>query len=168
MLNVSSLKLSQMASISDDDATVSQAITYCYDFIIDGDDTNDEMAKNISEQINSNQTVAAGMIPLSTPNISYKGAITNDVLPLAFKLFQNFPNPFNAQTVFEYALPEAAFVTIEVFDLMGRKIKTLVNQQQQAGYHSITWDTGKRASGTYFYKIQAGEFTETKKMTLLK
>ncbi len=89
-------------------------------------------------------------------------------IPRAFELSQSYPNPFNAQTTIEYALPEAAHVTIEIYNLLGRKAETLVNQHQQAGYHQITWDASEVCSGVYFYKVQAGDFIEAKKMLLLK
>lgn len=89
-------------------------------------------------------------------------------VPSDFALLDNYPNPFNAQTMIEYALPKATHVTIEIYDLLGRKIKTLIEGSQQAGYHQATWNASDQASGLYFYKIHAGEFTETKKMTLLK
>lgn len=89
-------------------------------------------------------------------------------IPLEIIVSQNYPNPFNAQTTFEYALPEASHVTVEIYDLLGRHIETLVDAEKPAGYNQATWDASNQASGMYFYKITAGEFIETKKMTLLK
>jgi hypothetical protein len=168
LLNISSLKLSQQAAVSEDGATASQALTYCYDLITDADGSNDDMAKEIAEQINNNITVAASLIPLSTPNISYKGAIPDDMLPSAFGLFQNFPNPFNAQTTIKYALPKASKIAVEVYDLMGRKVETIFEGLRPAGYHSITWNSDDNSSGVYFYKIQAGEFVDSRKILLIK
>jgi len=65
-------------------------------------------------------------------------------------------------------LPHDSHVTLEIFDLLGRKIETLVDKSQQAGFQSVTWDSGNHSTGTYFYKIKMGDFTDTKKMTLLK
>jgi hypothetical protein len=89
-------------------------------------------------------------------------------LPEKATLYQNYPNPFNNRTVIEYTLPEAAFVTIDIFDLMGRKVTSLVNNQKSAGYYRVLWDAEEVSSGMYFYKIQAGDFAESKKMTLIK
>ena len=89
-------------------------------------------------------------------------------VPSDFALLDNYPNPFNAQTMFQYALPTATHVTIEIYDLLGRKIKTLIDGDQRAGYHQLTWNASDQASGIYFYQIHACEFTKTKKMTLLK
>jgi hypothetical protein len=89
-------------------------------------------------------------------------------LPKEFALLGSYPNPFNARVIIKYALPEASHVTLEIFDLLGRKIETIVNNFQPAGYQSVTWDAGDHSTGMYFYKIKMGDFTNTKKMTLLK
>jgi hypothetical protein len=90
------------------------------------------------------------------------------ILPSEFGLEQNYPNPFNAQTTIRYNLSFAADVIISVFDLLGRKIATLVEEKQQAGSHQITWNAVDISSGIYFYKIEAGGFTDSRKMLLLK
>jgi parallel beta-helix repeat protein len=89
-------------------------------------------------------------------------------IPQIFSLSQNYPNPFNSATVIRYALPEPAHVKIEIFDILGRKVETLIDENQQAGYHQIIWNAAEKSSGIYLYKIEAGSFTETKKMLLLK
>jgi hypothetical protein len=96
-----------------------------------------------------------------------------DVLPLQFVLYQNYPNPFNPVTTLRYDLPEDANVNIAIYDMMGRKVNTLVSSQQSAGYKSVLWnatnDTGSPVSaGIYFYMIQAGDFRQTNKMILVK
>lgn len=92
----------------------------------------------------------------------------NDRLPTGFTLAENYPNPFNASTIIHYGLPVTSNVTIEIYDILGRRVKTLVNEEQQAGYHQVTWDASELSSGLYFYRIQAGDYAETKKMLLLK
>ena len=99
--------------------------------------------------------------------------IDEDVLPEDFALHQNYPNPFNPTTQIQYDLPEDQFVNIAICDVMGRNIRTLMNVDQTAGYHSIHWDARNDmgegvAAGMYIYIIQAGEFRATKKMVLLK
>ena len=89
-------------------------------------------------------------------------------IPRQFELNQNYPNPFNAVTTIRYGLPENAYVTIEVYDLLGRCVDVLVNEHQKAGYHMATWKAEDQTSGSYLYKIQAGDFIETKKMMLVK
>jgi len=88
--------------------------------------------------------------------------------PTVFAVHQNYPNPFNPVTTIDYDLSEQSHVTITIYDLLGRQIKTLVNQIQDAGYRSILWDATNIPSGMYFYQIKAGEFVQTKKMILLK
>ena len=96
-----------------------------------------------------------------------------DVIPDEFVLHQNYPNPFNPTTSINYDLPANEFVSINVFDLMGREVKTLVNKNQTAGYKSIQWNATNNqgqpvSAGVYFYTIQEGEYRQTKKMILLK
>jgi len=100
--------------------------------------------------------------------------IVSDVgKPATFTLRQNSPNPFNLQTTISYSLPENSEVTIDVYNISGQKVRTLVNGFQTAGYKTVTWDgtndSGQPvSSGVYFYRIKAGESSQTKKMTLLK
>jgi len=89
-------------------------------------------------------------------------------LPDGYILFRNYPNPFNASTIIKYELTRQMQVTIEIFDILGRNVQTLVREKQQAGHYSVVWDADVFMSGMYFYRIQAGEFTETNKMLLLK
>jgi len=86
----------------------------------------------------------------------------------SYKLSQNYPNPFNPTTTIEYAIPRQELVTLKVYDILGREVKTLVNGQMQAGNHSIIFNGNNLASGVYFYRIQAGNFVQTKKLVLLK
>ena len=84
-----------------------------------------------------------------------------------------FPNPFNPTTMLRYELPEYSFVTLTIYDMLGKEITTLVNDRQEPGYKSVRWDAtdsmGKPVSaGVYLYQIHAGEFVQTKKMVLLK
>jgi len=99
--------------------------------------------------------------------------IDDELIPEVFALHQNYPNPFNPITTLRYDLPEQATVNIIIYDMLGRQVKTLLDQTQEAGFKSIIWnatnDYGKPVSaGVYLYKIQAGEFVKTKKMVLLK
>jgi len=89
-------------------------------------------------------------------------------LPTKTQLFSSYPNPFNSATTIPYSLSKSIAVTIEVFDILGRRIDVLVDRQQETGYHAVSWNGWDKSSGIYFYKIQAGDFTETKKMLLLK
>ncbi|MCP4580006.1 MAG: T9SS type A sorting domain-containing protein [candidate division Zixibacteria bacterium] len=88
--------------------------------------------------------------------------------PASFRLESNYPNPFNAATIIKYELSEPADVTLEIYDILGRKITTLINYQQSAGYHQAIWNADDLPSGMYFYKLQTKNCIETMMMTLLK
>jgi hypothetical protein len=88
--------------------------------------------------------------------------------PVNYLLTQNYPNPFNAQTTIQYDLTAACDVTISVFDILGRKVGTLVDETQDVGHHQVIWDAANSPSGFYFYRIQAGDFSQTKRALLLK
>ena len=88
-------------------------------------------------------------------------------------LYQNFPNPFNPTTQIRFELPKDELVSIEIYDVMGRNIRSLINVKHTAGYNSFQWDArndfGKEiAAGMYFYTVQAGKYKATKKMVFLK
>jgi len=96
-----------------------------------------------------------------------------ETLPTAFSLAQNYPNPFNPQTVIQYSLSEDCQVKISIYNILGQRVQVLVNEYQLAGHNSVVWEgknsKGKNvASGVYFYRIQAGEFTQVKKMVIIK
>ena len=96
-----------------------------------------------------------------------------NTLPLQFKNYQNFPNPFNPSTILKYDLLKDSFVDITVYDMLGNVVNNLVNKSQNSGSHSVQWDATNNqgesvSAGVYLYKIQAGEFSQTKKMILLK
>jgi predicted outer membrane repeat protein len=93
---------------------------------------------------------------------------TESALPTEHALSQNYPNPFNASTAIEYQLPVESHVELEVYNTLGRKVVTLVEERQEAGYKSVTWDASSVSSGVYFYKLTVGDFTETKRMMLVK
>ena len=89
-------------------------------------------------------------------------------LPSTFSLNQNYPNPFNPATVISYQLPVSSSVKMEVFDLTGRSIATLVDGVMPAGYHEVSFDASGLSSGIYIYRIQSGTFSQTGKMMLVK
>jgi len=96
-----------------------------------------------------------------------------ELLPIQYALHQNYPNPFNPITTLRYELPENGLVNIIIYDMLGKQVKTLINQTQDAGYRSVIWDAtndyGKPVSaGIYLYRIQAGKYISTKKIVLLK
>ena len=116
-----------------------------------------------------NESEASNSVQISPTGLSTAA----DLLPDAFALNQNYPNPFNPSTQIRYALPEQSQVVLTVYDMLGRKVRTLVNGVQDAGYRTVMWnatsDLGTPVSaGMYIYTIRANEFYEVKKMILLK
>jgi hypothetical protein len=89
-------------------------------------------------------------------------------VPTDYALHQNWPNPFNSTTMFRFDIKEAGQVTLRIFDLMGREVATLVNDERSAGFHTISWDASDIATGIYFYRLEANGFTDVKKMLFLK
>jgi len=90
------------------------------------------------------------------------------ILPSVFNLSQNYPNPFNASTSIRFILPEPQDVQLTVYDLLGRRVEILLDEYRQAGVHTVTFDASHLSSGVYFYRLQAGDRVETKRMLLLK
>jgi len=88
--------------------------------------------------------------------------------PTEYALMQNYPNPFNPTTIIRYQLPTASVVQLEVFDVLGKKVASLVNSKQAAGDYSVLFDASNLSSGVYFYRLQAGSFVQTKKMLFIK
>ena len=108
-----------------------------------------------------------------TVDMTVMWADLENAMPSEYTIHQNYPNPFNPSTTLRYALPEQSDVKIAVYDMIGRKVRTLVNGSQDVGYKSVIWDAtndyGERVgAGIYLYQIQAGAFVQTRKMVLLK
>ncbi|MFA6471812.1 MAG: FlgD immunoglobulin-like domain containing protein [Candidatus Latescibacterota bacterium] len=103
-----------------------------------------------------------------------KGVITDqptgvaDAAPAAFSVAQNTPNPFNPSTTISFNLAKAGKVTVDVFNISGQKVGTLVNTTMNAGSHSVTWNASNRSAGVYFYTVKSDNYSKTMKMTLLK
>ncbi len=91
-----------------------------------------------------------------------------ETIPNDYLLYQNYPNPFNPTTTIKYSVPQSSNVVIKVFDVLGKEITTLVNEEKSVGTYELNWYAGNLPSGIYFYRIQTGDFIDTKKMILLK
>lgn len=89
-------------------------------------------------------------------------------IPNVFELKQNYPNPFNPSTKIGFKLPKSGFILLKIFDITGKAVQTLVEQNMKAGEYSVDWDAGNLPSGIYLYSIQSGSFTESRKMILIK
>ena len=106
--------------------------------------------------------------PLDRFHLATKKSNTINNLPRSFMLYQNYPNPFNPISTIRYDIPKQSFVRITIFDILGRELKTLLNEQKEPGYYEINFDGSNYSSGVYFYRINAGSFTSIKNMVLIK
>jgi hypothetical protein len=125
----------------------------------------------IYHELGANGPVGQTRVDPEFEGVSF--SLTNSSLPTEFALSQNYPNPFNPTTDISFSLPQATHVTLDIFNVLGQKVNTLVDSDMPAGNHTVTWN-GDNASGSsvssgvYFYRISAGKDVETKKMMMLK
>jgi hypothetical protein len=118
--------------------------------------------------VRNNYIYIADRYSLITLISPYVGIDSDIETPNTFSLSQNYPNPFNPATTIKYDLPSPCRVRIDIYDILGRRVATLADEEQPAGVHQAIWNAQDKSSGIYFYRIQAGEFVETKKMMLMK
>lgn len=123
--------------------------------------------RDISNYSGTQQMIARQVIVNGSSNNS---TIVNgyNTLPSQYILEQNYPNPFNPSTIINYAIPKSGLVTINVYDVLGRKVESLVNEDKLPGNYKITFNSGKLSSGVYFYQLESGDFISIKKMLLIK
>jgi len=88
--------------------------------------------------------------------------------PTTYELSQNYPNPFNPSTTIRFQIPDFGYTSLIVFDVLGREVANLISGELSPGTYSIPWDASGVASGMYFYRLQAGDFVETRRLLLLK
>ena len=98
----------------------------------------------------------------------YSNEIEVEIVPKKFTLYQNYPNPFNPSTKIRYQLPKETKVTIKIYDILGVEVISLVDEKKESGYYEVELNGIDLSSGTYFYRIIAGDFVEVKKMVLMK
>lgn len=147
-----------------------------YGLIVDasGDSTQFSLfhyAPGIGEVSNNTYIVSGWYALLELTEYSVLTSVHGDgitVIPTDFDLQQNYPNPFNPRTTIEYDLPKAGEISLVVYNLIGEVVARLVSEEQFAGHHEVVWDASIFASGIYFYRLQAGDFVQTRKMLLLK
>jgi hypothetical protein len=144
--------------------------------------SNDSFVLVLNSECNSDTSIVIQGNIHSGGNLYWKDSISISIqtlnaeennIPKYFSLGNAYPNPFNPNTTIQYGLSSMEFVTIEIYDLMGRKIKSLVNEKLDPGIYSSNWDATDNmnqpvSGGMYFYQMQAGDFKETKKIILIK
>ena len=114
---------------------------------------------------NRTELVEYSVQPVSAVSVGDNIGASN---PNHFRLYQNYPNPFNPETIILYSIPKSDFVTLKIYDMLGREIQTLVSEFQKVDTYPINFDASKLSSGIYFYQLQVGDFVETKKMLFLR
>jgi hypothetical protein len=132
------------------DSTTSAGRTYYY-----------RLKANLKDSIEI-QSYPVRLKAISTTSVAMQN------VPAGFKLFNNYPNPFNPSTTISFSLPSRSFVTLKVYDVIGRDVATIVSEDLKEGIHTRQWNAQGLSSGVYYYRIQAGYFTETKKLMVLK
>ena len=172
LMNMVSLKIAQYEVVTADGHTAGDVLTYVSVLIEDGNASNDELAKDLAEQVNLQQTIDAGIIPEGS--ILYKGSQGIPFIswsfgvPDEYALYNNYPNPFNPSTRIQYDLPVEGFVTLKVYNMVGQEVVTLVSDNVSAGRYEVEWNASGIASGVYLYRLEIGEFVHTRKLLLLK
>ncbi|NOX17839.1 MAG: T9SS type A sorting domain-containing protein [Chlorobi bacterium] len=162
-------------------ATADEKLSAADEFMVGNDDP---VKLQMLADAHSNFALAEGDESGGVHNHNYTKALLNDVISKSefivtgiddnpaeikeFALFQNYPNPFNPTTVIKYQIPKSSKVTIEVFDVLGNKVTTLVNKYQAAGAYQTQFNASNIPAGVYFYRMQAGAFESAKKLILLK
>lgn len=140
------------------------------------DSTNVDMQQAIASDLNNDNypeiiTLFGEEEKILVHPNEIKNSVTTETIntaPQSYTLSQNYPNPFNPSTTISFSIPEADFVELNVYNLIGQRVKILVNEQKTAGVHQATFNAGSLSSGIYFYQLKAGDFTINKKMVLVK
>jgi len=115
------------------------------------------------------QVIASDFDSVTSILTGVKNVLGSNSIPVKYELYQNYPNPFNPTTVVRYNIPAGGLVSLKVYDVLGREVATLVNKFQQAGNYNVEFNYAKQlSSGIYLYRLNAGNFSQTKKMILLK
>jgi len=179
LMNMVSGRIGQYSIVTADNKTAGDVLTHVSYLLTDPNSGSSEYltAELLAGQVNLRRIIAAGMVnpPVS---ILYKNGNGPDWsfgqnLPEEYALEQNFPNPFNPSTTISFALPEVGKVSLNIYNVQGQLVRTLVSGSYEAGIYNLQWDATndygvKVSSGIYFYRIQAENYVETRKMTLLK
>jgi hypothetical protein len=171
VLNLSSLKIGQYTLVTFDNRTAGDVLTYVSILLIDNDPTNDQLAKSLAEQVNNHVQITSGIVPIGS--VLYKeSSVQNEDwtfdMPKTYALYQNYPNPFNPTTVIKFDLPVYTYISLKVYDMLGLVVDILVDETKPAGQYEVMWNPQGLASGVYLYRLEAGTFTQTKKVILLR
>ena len=160
---------SQMDTIPDFTLHVSNFFDGIQSISLAGDVNNDRYKDILISTFEpSSGDTRIGKVYIYSGNFNITGIKSNPTVTNIFTLYQNYPNPFNPVTNVKYSIPKESFVTIKVYDILGKEISSLVNERKSAGDYSVEFNAGKLPSGVYFYRMHAGSFVSAKKFVLLK
>ncbi len=144
-------------------------------FVTGNGNSNSTKSYSFTDDFSVTPTIQSDKISYKLKQIDNEGQFTYSSIievdlgiPQEFSLSQNYPNPFNPSTTIKYSIPVSNVVSLKVFDVLGKEITTLVNGYKNAGNYEVNFDGSKLSSGTYFYQLKVGQFSETKKLLLLK
>ena len=126
------------------------------------------MRSTASNASSPNNLIGWGIINTAAAISALQPTGVKEEVPRKFTLEQNYPNPFNPRTTIRFQVPDAGFVSLKVYNLLGHEVGTLVNGNVQAGSFTVTWDASSFPSGIYFYRLQAGGDIRTRSMMLVK
>jgi hypothetical protein len=123
-------------------------------------DTSAARRRSVMRNVTVNRRITIAQPPVVS--------VGEEVIPLTYWLEQNYPNPFNPSTRISFSVRGSGFVSLKVYDVLGREVRTLVNEDLQPGSYEVTFNADGLASGVYLYRLRAGNFTQTKRMVLLR
>jgi hypothetical protein len=120
--------------------------------------------------VNNGWVVGSNGVILHTTDggLTFVESSTTGEVPVTYALKQNYPNPFNPATTISLSIPSKSFVSLKIFDALGKEVAILISEELSTGVYSQQWNAAGFSSGVYFYRLQAGSFTETKKLVLLR
>ena len=121
--------------------------------------------KILSKELNDGEAIK--ITDNKIRSIEVTGKITGE-LPVSYQLYQNYPNPFNPNTIIKFTLPKGSNVNLTIYNVLGELISTVVNKQMKPGDYQYSFDASRLVSGVYFFRLEAGNFIDTKKMIFLK
>lgn len=116
----------------------------------------------------SNTEIVSGFLSDSLMSGTIVGVTGQEEVPVSFSLGQNYPNPFNPSTTVHFEIPNAAHVTLKVYNVLGQEVITVVDEEKVAGRYDVRIDASTLSSGAYFYRLQAGDFVQARKLVVLR
>jgi len=154
--NANTSSIQRISTVDGTITTLAESLNYSSDILVD------------AFHIYWSETPSAGAGSIKRMPINIVGVAQSTEITKEFVLHQNYPNPFNPTTTLSFSLPSKSYVSLKVFDALGREVSILVSEELPAGTYTLQWSAAGLASGVYFYRLQAGSFTETKKLVLLR